>query len=87
MVYSYIVVAEKDLETDKTNHTKVTKNTSLQTSTDTSTKKRINCSNKWTLLNPKHDQHLISPGSKTAESYIEIMRMKEVTPNLRNCGC
>ena len=44
-------------------------------------------SDKWTLLNPKHDQHLISPGSKTAESYIKIMRMKEVTPNLRNCGC
>lgn len=27
MVYSYIVVAEKDLETDKTNHTKGNKKT------------------------------------------------------------
>ena len=63
MVYSYIVVAKKDLKTDKKNHTKGNK----KHITDTSTKKRINCSDKWTLLNPKHDQHLISPGSKTAE--------------------
>ena len=34
-------------------------------------------------LNTKSDQHLISPYSDTAKSFIEIMRMKEMIANLR----
>ena len=34
--------------------------------------------------NPKNDQHLISPYSKTAESFTKIMRMKEMLTNLRS---
>ena len=34
-------------------------------------------------LNTKSDQHLISPYSNTAESFIKIMRMKEMIANLR----
>ena len=33
--------------------------------------------------NPKYDQHLISPYRNTAESVIEIMRIKEMITNLR----
>ena len=31
----------------------------------------------------KSDQHVISPYSNTAESFIEIMRIKEMITNLR----
>ena len=34
-------------------------------------------------LNTKSDQHLISPYSNTAESFIKLMRMKEMIANLR----
>ena len=34
--------------------------------------------------NPKSDQYLISPHSKTAESFTKIMRMKEMLTNLRS---
>ena len=34
-------------------------------------------------LNTKNDQHLISPYSNTAESFIKIMRMKEMIAHLR----
>ena len=34
-------------------------------------------------LNPKSDQHLISPYSNTAESFTKIMRMREMLANLR----
>ena len=34
------------------------------------------------LLNPKSDQYLISPYSKNAESFIKIMRIKEMIANL-----
>ena len=32
----------------------------------------------------KSDQHVISPYSNTAESFIEIMRIKEMITNLRS---
>ena len=38
-------------------------------------------------LNTKSDQHLISPYSNTAESFIKIMRMKEMIANLRITQC
>ena len=34
-------------------------------------------------LNPKCDQHLISPYSNTAESFIKVMRIKEIITNQR----
>lgn len=38
-------------------------------------------------LNPKSDQHLMSPHRRTAESQIRIMRMKELIADLKSCDC
>ena len=35
-------------------------------------------------LNPKSDQHVISPYSNTAESFIKIMKIEELITNLRS---
>ena len=35
----------------------------------------------FNYLNPESDQHLNSPYSNTAESFIKIMRIKEMIPN------
>ena len=35
-------------------------------------------------LDPKSDQHLISPYSNTAKSFIKIMRIKEMITNTRS---
>ena len=35
-------------------------------------------------LNPKSDQHLISPYNVTPESHIKVMRMKEMITNERS---
>ena len=37
--------------------------------------------------NPKSDQHLISPYSKTVEPFINITRIKEMIGNLRSFNC
>ena len=39
------------------------------------------------LLNPKSDQHVISPYSNTAESFIKIMRIKEMIANPKSYDC
>ena len=42
------------------------------------------------LLSPLHsmsDQHLISPSSNTAESFIKVMKIKEMMSNLRSFDC
>ena len=39
------------------------------------------------LLDSKSDQHLISPYSNTAESFIEIMRIKEMIANQGSFDC
>ena len=42
------------------------------------------------LLSPLHsmsDQHLISPHSNTAESFIKVMKIKEMMSNLRSFDC
>ena len=38
-------------------------------------------------LNPKSDQHVISPYSNTAESFIKIMRRKEMIANPKSYDC
>ena len=38
-------------------------------------------------LNPKSDQHVISPYSNTAESFIKIMRRKEMITNPKSYDC
>ena len=38
-------------------------------------------------LNPKSDQHLISPYGNTAESFIKIMRIKGKITNQRSFDC
>ena len=38
-------------------------------------------------LNPESDQHLISPYSYMAESFIEIMRIKQMITTQRNFDC
>ena len=38
-------------------------------------------------LNPASDQHLISPYNNTSESFIKIMRIKEMITNLRSFDC
>ena len=38
-------------------------------------------------FNPKRDQHLIPLYSNTAESFINIFRMKEMITNQRNSDC
>ena len=38
-------------------------------------------------FNPKSDENLISPCSHTAESFIKIMRIKEMIINLRGFDC
>ena len=38
-------------------------------------------------LNPKSDQHLMSPYRRTAESQIRIMRMKEMITDLKSYDC
>ena len=38
-------------------------------------------------LNPKSDKHLISPYSNTAESFIKVMRLKEIIFKLWNFDC
>ena len=38
-------------------------------------------------LNPVSDQHLISPNNNTSESFIKIMRIKEMITNLRSFDC
>ena len=38
-------------------------------------------------LNPSSDQHLISPYNNTSESFIKIMRIKEMITNLRSFDC
>ena len=38
-------------------------------------------------LNPESDQHLFSPYSDTAGSFVKIMRMKEMMANLRSFDC
>ena len=35
----------------------------------------------FNYLNPESDQHLNSPYSNTAESFIKIMRIKKMIPN------
>ena len=35
----------------------------------------------FNYLNPESDQHLSSPYSNTAESFIKIMSIKEMIPN------
>ena len=35
-------------------------------------------------LNPKSDQHLISPYNITFESHVKVMRIKEMITNERN---
>ena len=55
---------------------------------------QISCYNKIALvlckqeqcfpLNLKSDQYLISPYSNTTESFIEVMRIKEMITNLRS---
>ena len=43
----------------------------------------------WSVnpFNPKSDQHLISPYNNVAESFIKILRKKEVIANLRSFDC
>ena len=36
------------------------------------------------FVNPKSDQHLISPYNNTAKPFINIMRMKEMIADLRS---
>ena len=36
---------------------------------------------------PKSDQHLISPNSNAAKSFIEIMRIKEMITDLKGFDC
>ena len=38
-------------------------------------------------LNPVSDQHIISPNNNTSESFIKIMRIKEMITNLRSFDC
>ena len=38
-------------------------------------------------LNPVSDQHLISPNNNTSESFVKIMRIKEMITNLRSFDC
>ena len=38
-------------------------------------------------LNPKSDQHVISPYSNTAESFSKIMRRKEMITNPKSYDC
>ena len=38
-------------------------------------------------FNPKSDKYLISPYNKTAESFIKIVRIKEMNANLRSFDC
>ena len=38
-------------------------------------------------FNPKSDKYLISPYNKTAESFIKIVRIKEMNVNLRSFDC
>ena len=38
-------------------------------------------------LNPGGDQYLISPYNNTAESFIKIMRIRQMITNLRTCDC
>ena len=38
-------------------------------------------------LNPASDQHLISPYKNTYESFIKVMRIKEMITNLRSFDC
>ena len=40
-----------------------------------------------TPKNPNSDQYVISPDSNTAESFIKIMRIKEMIIKLRNFDC
>ena len=40
-----------------------------------------------TPKNPNSDQHVISLDSNTAESFIKIMRIKEMITKLRNFDC
>ena len=48
----------------------------------------LGCKNSWAYpLNPKSDQHLISPYSNTAELFIKIMRIKETIANLESFDC
>ena len=37
--------------------------------------------------NPKSDEHLTSPYSNIAESFIKMMRIKEMIANLRGFDC
>ena len=50
-------------------------------------KKNLKICSKVTLQTLKSDQHLISPYSYTAESFIKIMRIKEMIANLRSFDC
>ena len=38
-------------------------------------------------LNPASDQYLISPYNNTAESFIKIMRIRQMITNLRSFDC
>ena len=38
-------------------------------------------------LNLKSDQHLISPHNNSAESFINVLRIKEMITNLRSFDC
>ena len=38
-------------------------------------------------LNPGSDQYLISPHKNTAESFIKIMRIRQMITNLRSFDC
>ena len=42
---------------------------------------------KMVIFNPKSDQHLISPNSKMAVSFIKIMRVKEMITTQRSFDC
>ena len=44
-------------------------------------------SNEASPLNPESDQHLISPYSNISESFIKIMRTKEMIANWRVFDC
>ena len=41
----------------------------------------------FNLFNPENDQHLISPNSNEAKSFIKIMRIKGMIANQRSFDC
>ena len=41
----------------------------------------------FSSLNPGSDQHLVSPNNNTDESFIKIMRIRQMIINLRTFDC